>query len=144
VSAGRPVTIEREVLAGAFYVARFTPDWPARPFWILRRCVVPYVAVGQFLLLAREGVPVAFAGWVYEREGERKPWREHPYLPSAADLSRCKDGGRCLVTELISPILPVERVIGEVGRALGLRGRPAWMELDAERKPVAFHEESDK
>ncbi len=144
MSKGRTVPTEREVLAGAFYVARFTADWPERPFWILRRCVVPYVAAKQFLLLAREGVPIAFAGWAYEREGERNPWREEPYLPSAADLTQCKEGGRALVTELISPIVPVGRVLEDVGRTLGLRGKAAWMERDTERKPVAFHEESDQ
>jgi hemolysin-activating ACP:hemolysin acyltransferase len=134
--AGTPVAVERQVLAAAFYLARFAPDWPARPFWMLRRCVIPYVSSGQFLLLRKDDAPAAFAGWVFERDGAPTPWRGYGYLPSAADLSQAREGGRCVVTELISPFLPAQRVLDEVGRYLGLASAPAWLELDAERKIV--------
>jgi hemolysin-activating ACP:hemolysin acyltransferase len=136
IRAAVPVAVEREVLAAAFYLARFARDWPARPFWMLRRCVVPYVSTGQFLLLRKDDVPAAFAGWAFEQDDAPMPWRAYGYLPSAVDLAQAREGGRCVVTELISPFLPAQRVLEEVGRYLGLASAPAWLELDAERKIV--------
>lgn len=129
--------MEREVLAEAFYVARLTGEWPARPFWMLRRCVVPYVAANQFLVLRKDGLPVAFAGWVLEPEGAARPWRDDRYLPSATDFAAV---GAVCVTELISPLLPATRVVQEVGRWLKLGTPPAWIERDAERRVVAVHQ----
>ncbi len=148
VPAPRTERTEREVLAAAFYLARLTPDWPTRPFWMLRRCVVPYVSAGQCLLLRREGVPVAFAGWAWEPEGAHgvgtAPWREYRYLPSMMELSQAcgAAGAKVIITELISPFAPPSRMAAEVSRRLAGQtgGAVQWMEYDAERKIAAVHD----
>ena len=128
-----------EALAAAFYLARHDPAWQARPYWMLRRCVVPYVEARQFLLLGAEGVPAGFAAWARGKAGRPEPWREDRYLPSAAEIAG--DGEAC-VTELIAPEVETSRVLDEVARHLGLPGRPAWIERDAERRVVAVHAKS--
>jgi len=125
---------ELELVAAALYLARHDAQWQGRPYWLLRRCVVPYVAARQFLLLKRDGLPIAFAGWAREAAGKAPPWNGDRYLPSAGEISG--DGPAC-VTEIISPVLPRERVLEEVGRELGTA--PAWIERDAERRVVAVH-----
>ena len=120
-----------EVLAAALYLARHDPAWQARPYWMLRRCVVPYVEARQFLLLGADGVPAAFAGWSRTGAG-----RDERYLPSAGEIAG--DGQPC-VTELIAPQADRGRVLSELGRHLGLSGTPAWIERDAERRVVALH-----
>jgi hemolysin-activating ACP:hemolysin acyltransferase len=127
--------VVNEVLAAALFLARHDPAWQARPYWMLRRCVVPYVEARQFLLLGGEGVPSAFAAWAKPRDGAQ-PWREDRYLPSAHEIAG--DGAPC-VTELIAPGADRERVLREVGRHLGLTGLPAWIERDAERGVLAVH-----
>jgi hemolysin-activating ACP:hemolysin acyltransferase len=124
--------LANEVLAAALYLARHDPAWQARPYWMLRRCVVPYIEARQFLLLGADGVPGAFAGWVRRSGG----WREDRYLPSAPDIAG--DGEPC-VTELIAPQADRGRVLAEVGRHLGLAGKPAWLERDAERRVLTLH-----
>jgi hemolysin-activating ACP:hemolysin acyltransferase len=127
--------LANEVLAAALFLARHDPAWQARPFWMLRRCVVPYVEARQFLLLGSDGVPTAFAGWARGSAGA-EPWREDRYLPSAGEIAG--EGAPC-ITELIAPAAARERVLDEVGRSLGLKGRPAWIERDAERRVVVVH-----
>lgn len=126
--------LELELVAAALYLARHDAHWQGRPYWLLRRCVVPYVAARQFLLLKRDGLPIAFAGWARGKAGAPAPWKEDRYLPSAGEIAG--DGPAC-VTELISPVLPRERVLDEVQRHLG--AAPAWIERDAERRVLAVH-----
>lgn len=126
------------MLAEALFIARRARAWPERPFWMLRRCVVPYVTARQFLVLRDPaGLAMAFAGWVWEREGLPAPWRESRYLPSATDFL---PDGRCCVCELIA-VESVEppRVLDAVGRWLRLDHRPAWIERDAEHRIAAQH-----
>jgi hypothetical protein len=123
--------LANEVLAAALYLARHDPAWQARPYWMLRRCVVPYIEARQFLLLGGDGVPAAFAGWTRTAVGG-----DDRYLPSAGEIAG--DGEPC-VTELIVPSADRGRVLAEVGRHLGLRGAPAWLERDAERRVLARH-----
>lgn len=139
--AGAAGAAERRVLADAFYLARFTADWPHRSFWMLRRCVVPYVTVRQFLVLKKDGLPAAFAGWAFEQADAPMPWREYRYLPSGPDISEFAAHGRCVITEIISPFLPAQRVVEAVAGHLHAMRSPAWIEFDAERKIVAVHEE---
>jgi hemolysin-activating ACP:hemolysin acyltransferase len=130
------MSLENRVLAEAFYVARATPEWQSRPFWLFRRCVVPYIAARQFLILRHEGLPMAFVAWVWERAGEPMPWRVDRYLPSASDFL---SDGECCVTELISPQVPVATVMGEVVSWLKLTAMPPRIEFNAERCIVAVH-----
>ena len=120
-----------EVLAAALYLARHDPAWQVRPYWMLRRCVVPYVEAKQFLLMGSGGVPAAFAGWTRTGVG-----REERYLPSSRDIAG--DGEPC-VTELIAPQVDRGKVLAEVARHLGLAKNPAWVERDAERRVVKVH-----
>jgi hemolysin-activating ACP:hemolysin acyltransferase len=130
------MSVEHRVLAEVLYIARMAPDWQAQPYWLLRRCVVPYVAAQQFLVLRQEGVPVAFVGWVFEAQGQRMPWRDDQYLPSVTDFSAA---GECCITELISPMIPVEQVVTQVMRWLKLEQPPRRIEVNAERRIVAVH-----
>ena len=125
-----------QVLAAAFYAARFADDWQPLPYWMLRRCVVPYVAVSQFLLLRRDGVPVAFAGWACERPGQPAPWRADRFLPSAGLIA---GPGACIVTDIISGLMAPEQVAAQVGRYLGLNSVPPWIEWGSQRSLVALH-----
>src|SRR4051812_25859738 len=45
------MAIELDVMAAVLYLARHDPQWQTRPYWMLRRSVVPYVQARQFLLL---------------------------------------------------------------------------------------------
>ena len=135
VGRARRETQELEVLAAAFYAARFASDWQSRPYWMVRRCVVPYVAVGQFLVVRREGLPVAFAGWACEREGRPRPWREDQFMPSAGQI---EGPGDCVVTDMISGFLTPPQVVEQVRRYLGLGAPPAWVEWYPDRKFAAI------
>ncbi len=130
-------SLELSVLAEVVYVARLAPQWARRPYWLLRRCVVPYVAARQFLVLRRDNVPVAYAGWAMERAGEPWPWRTDRYLPARGEIG---GDGRCCVTEIIAPLHAPERVLQEVAKWLRLQAMPAWIEYDEERRIVAVHE----
>lgn len=132
---------ENSVLAQVLYLARLAPEWTARPYWLLRRCVVPYVEAGQYLLIERDGLPAAFAGWSYEREGEATPWREQGYLPSQELIGRGSPVDRCVVTEIIAARLPSLQVVAEVAKYLGRPRAPAWIDRNDERKIIAIHEE---
>jgi hemolysin-activating ACP:hemolysin acyltransferase len=125
-----------QVTAAALYLARQDPDWQVRPFWMLRRCVVPYVDAGQYLLLGAGGAPAAFAAWARQKAGGGKPWLEDRYLPSAGEVSG--DGEVC-VTELICPPARRGEVLAEVARRLGQGAPPAWIERAADRRVVKVH-----
>lgn len=127
---------ELKVVAEALYVARFDPVWARRPYWMLRRCVAPYVAVGQFLVLRRDGLPVAFAGWARETPGRATPWRENRYLPTRDEIV---GDGDCCVVDLLSPFVPAARVLDEVRRFVGGACPVHWVEYDADRVLVAVH-----
>lgn len=134
------MSLENRVLAEVFYLARMVPEWQAKPYWLMRRCIVPYIAARQFMLLRHEGLPIAFAGWVWEREGAGDPgtpWREDNYLPSASDFLHTV--GRCCVTELISPLVPARVVMNEVAKWLKLDATPTRIEVNAGRKIMAVH-----
>jgi hypothetical protein len=135
------VRLDLEVTAAALFLARNDPAWQGRPFWMLRRCVVPYVEARQYLLLGAGGAPAAFAGWAREKTEGRKPdgknpWLEDRYLPSAGEVAG--DGEAC-VTELIC--LPARRgeVLAQVAHRLGLAVAPAWIERAADRRVVKVH-----
>ena len=134
VGRARRETQELEVLAAAFYAARFAPDWQSRPYWMVRRCVVPYVAVGQFLVVRREGLPVAFAGWACERDSRPCPWREDRFLPSARQI---EGPGDPVITDMISGFLLPAQVAEQVRRYLGLGVPPPWVEWYPDRRFAA-------
>jgi len=131
------VAIELDVMAAVLYLARHNAHWQARPYWMLRRCVVPYVQARQFVLLGNDGVPGAFAAWARRRADGSQPWREQRYLPSAPEIA---GQGEPCVTEIIAPPGQRDRLLDEVARQLGLSGKPAWIERDAERRVLAVHE----
>ena len=126
----------QQVLAAAFYAARFAGDWQSRPYWMVRRCVVPYVAAGQFLVLKRDGLPVAFAGWAREMEGTAPAWRADYFMPSAGQIG---GDGECVVTDVISGFLQASQVAREVGRYLRLSVQPPWVEWSPDRKFKCVH-----
>ena len=127
---------EFEVLAAAFYAARFAKDWQSRPYWMMRRCVAPYVAVRQFLVLRRDGLPVAFAGWACEREDRPTPWREDRYMPSAAQI---QGPGPCIITDIISGFVTPAQIAEQVGRYLGSSAAPPWIEWYPDRRIKLVH-----
>ena len=131
------MAIELDVMAAVLYLARHDAHWQARPYWMLRRCVVPYVQARQFVLLGNDGVPGAFAAWARRRADGSQPWREQRYLPSAPEIA---GQGEPCVTEIIAPPGQRDRLLDEVARQLGLSGKPAWIERDAERRVLAVHE----
>ncbi|HEY3075350.1 MAG TPA: toxin-activating lysine-acyltransferase [Burkholderiales bacterium] len=131
------MAIELDVMAAVLYLARHDPHWQPRPYWMLRRCVVPYVQARQFVLLGSDGEPGAFAAWAKARADGSQPWREQRYLPSAMEIA---GEGEACVTEIIAPPAQRSRVLEEVARHLGLPRAPAWIERDAERRVLAVHE----
>ena len=141
------MSLESRVLSEAFYVARLVPDWKVKPFWLMRRCVVPYITARQFMLLRRDDLPIAFVGWVWESDEidgvqndsiPSKPWRHDNYLPSASDFLLSK--GHCCVTEVMSPVVPAEVVLREVAKWLKLDTIPTRIEVNGDRKVVAVHQ----
>lgn len=143
------MSLENRVLSEAFYITRLLPAWRSKPFWLMRRCVVPYIASRQFMVLHGNGLPVAFVGWVWEGDesgpseqnaSHNRPWRLDNYLPSASDF--LLSSGHCCITELMSPLVPVHLVLEEVSKWLKLDNIPTRIEVDGERKIVAIHEVS--
>jgi hemolysin-activating ACP:hemolysin acyltransferase len=132
------MSLENRVLSEAFYVARLLPEWRTKPFWLMRRCVVPYVASRQFMVLHKNDLPVAFVGWVWEGVNLPRPWRLDNYLPSASDF--LLSSGHCCVTELMSPLVPAPAVMEKVSKWLKLDTIPTRIEVNGERKIVAIHE----
>lgn len=127
------IPLETTVAAEALYVARFVPDAAHWPFWLLRRYVVPYVAARQYLVLRRDGVPIAFAGWAYERPDTPAPWRADRYLPARGEIT---GPGRACVTQILSGFLPPVVVAEAVGRHLQLPVIPPFLERDAQGRFV--------
>lgn len=124
------------VMADALYVARLSPEASRWPYWLLRRCVVPYVAARQFLVLRRDGLPTAFAGWVLESDAGDRPWRCDHYLPARIEIAQ---PGRPCVTQVISPYLSPGAVVTAVARTLGLTAPPPWIERGADGRVVRIH-----
>ena len=86
--------------------------------------MVPYVAARQFLVLRRDGLPTAFAGWVLESDAGDRPWRCDHYLPARIEIAQ---PGRPCVTQVISPYLSPGAVVTAVARTLGLTAPPPWI-----------------
>jgi hypothetical protein len=144
------MSFENRVLSEVFYIARLLPLWQTKPYWLMRRCVVPYINSRQFLVLRKDDLPVAFAAWVWEGDENRnttpaaiassfkKPWRQDNYLPSASDF--LQTDGDCCVTEMMSPLIPANVVMAEVANWLNLVDIPVRIEVNGERKIMAVHQ----